>query len=77
MKVKEVTMKLFINGEKITVEAEKATIFLALQCYLTSEQQQQSFAVALNGDFVGKAYHQQTLINQGDSVDVLFPIQGG
>ena len=77
MKVKEVTIKLFINGKTITVESEKPTVVSALQCYLTSDEQQQTFAVALNGDFVGKADYQRTLINQGDNIDVLFPIQGG
>jgi|GEM_PF-61624 len=72
-------MKLFINGQaiEVSVEAEKPNLLIALQHYLTPEQQQQSFAVALNGDFVGKADYQQTLVNQGDSIDVLFPIQGG
>jgi sulfur carrier protein len=77
MKVKEVIIKLFINGQEITVEAKKPTVILALQYYLTPEQQKQSFAVALNGGFVGKADYPQTSVNQGDSIDVLFPIQGG
>ena len=70
-------MKLFINGQTITVEAETTSLLVALKYYLTAEQQLQSFAVALNGDFVGKADYLQTSVNQGDSVDVLFPIQGG
>jgi len=53
------------------------TLITALAVFLTGEQQQQSFAVALNGDFVGKEDYQETSINQGDSIDVLFPIQGG
>lgn len=70
-------MKLFINGQSISIETEEPALLAALQCYLTHEQQQQSFAVALNGDFVGKADYPQTSVNQGDSIDVLFPIQGG
>jgi sulfur carrier protein len=70
-------MKLFINGHSISIETEEPTLLVALQCYLTFEQQQQSFAVALNGDFVGKANYPQSSVNQGDSIDVLFPIQGG
>jgi len=72
-------MKLFMNGQgiEVSVEAENLNMLIALQHYLTPEQRQQSFAVALNGDFVGKADYQQTLVNQGDSIDVLFPIQGG
>ena len=74
-------MNVFINGQSVMVEetipAQTPTLLTALALYLSSVQQQQSFAVALNGDFVGKEAYQQTLINRGDSIDVLFPIQGG
>ena len=70
-------MKLFINGQAIAIEAKQPNVLTTLQQYLTAEQQQQSFAVALNGDFVGKTDYQQTLVTQSDSIDVLFPIQGG
>ncbi|TWX58537.1 sulfur carrier protein ThiS [Colwellia hornerae] len=75
MNTKATNVTYFINGQGIT--SINPDISMALQYYLTSEQQQQSFAVALNGDFVGKAYYQKTIINPGDSIDVLFPIQGG
>jgi sulfur carrier protein len=74
---REAKMNLFMNGQSISIETAEPILLVALSCYLTSEQLQQSFAVALNGDFVGKADYLQTLINQGDSIDVLFPIQGG
>lgn len=70
-------MNLFINGQSVVVENEQPTVSCALQQFLNAEQQKQSFAVALNGDFVGKADYPKTLVNQGDSIDVLFPIQGG
>ncbi len=70
-------MNLFINGQNTYVESDNPNIWEALQQYLSDEQQKQSFAVALNGDFVGKPDYQNTLVNQGDSIDVLFPIQGG
>lgn len=73
----ETKMKVFINGQPIAIEGEKPTVLLALQHYLTPEQHQQSFAVARNGDFVGKSDYQQTGLKQGDCIDVLFPIQGG
>ena len=44
-------MKLFINGQSISIETDEPTLLVALQCYLTPDQQQQSFAVALNGNF--------------------------
>lgn len=70
-------MKFFINGQAITIATESANIIIALQHYLTPEQHQQSFAVALNGHFIGKTDYQHTHVNQGDSIDLLFPIQGG
>lgn len=70
-------MNVYINGQPIIVEHQHATVWLALQQYLTAEQQQQSFATALNGDFVSKHAYQTTAINAGDAIDVLFPIQGG
>ncbi len=70
-------MNLFINGQNTIVESDNPNMWEALQQYLSDEQQKQSFAVALNGDFVGKSDYQNTLVNQGDSIDVLFPIQGG
>jgi sulfur carrier protein len=74
---REVKMNLFINGQSISIETAEPSLLAALHCYLTPAQLQQSFAVALNGNFVGKVDYLQTYINQGDSVDVLFPIQGG
>ena len=69
-------MNIFINGQQISVGSEP-TVLIALQHFLSTEQHKQSFAVALNGNFVGKTDYQQTSLNQGDSIDVLFPIQGG
>ncbi len=77
MNDKEIKMKVFINGQSITVEEKQPTILIALQQYLTADQQKQSFAIALNGDFVGRTEYQQTSVNQNDSIDILFPIQGG
>jgi len=50
---------------------------VALQSFLSTEQQQLSYAVALNGDFIGKNQYGSTLLSTGDSIDILFPIQGG
>lgn len=77
MNTKSATISYFINGQAITIASITPTISMALLHYLTPEQQQQSFATALNGDFIGKTDYQKTTINQGDSIDILFPIQGG
>ncbi|MBA6351923.1 sulfur carrier protein ThiS [Colwellia sp. BRX9-1] len=77
MNTKAAITTYFINGQVITIASKTPNISMALLHYLTPEQQKQSFAVALNGDFIGKADYQKTTINQEDSIDVLFPIQGG
>jgi len=69
-------MKIFINGQSLKL-TDNNTLEYALNAFLTEQQQQLSFAVALNGDFVGKSDYLVTDVNDGDSVDILFPIQGG
>ena len=68
-------MNIHINGKahKLT---DKASITVALTHHFT-QPQQSTFAVALNGDFVGKADYDTVMLKQGDSLDVLQPIQGG
>ena len=71
-------MKIFINGQAYDLTPlTNKTITDALELFLNTEQQKQSFAVAVNGDFVSKNDYQQTLLKANDSLDVLFPIQGG
>lgn len=69
-------MNIYINGQTITLTANNI-LSAALEQFLTTEQQQLSFAVALNGDFIGKPHYGSTQISDGDSIDILFPIQGG
>jgi sulfur carrier protein len=80
-------MKIHINGEPLNLEnggnidendkPKSANVADALQQYLSQKQQEMSFAVALNSDFVNKSQYANTLLKDGDSIDVLFPIHGG
>ena len=77
-------MNVFINGKSFTLdftgskpETDGCFIAQALTQFLNEYQQQTTFAVALNSDFVGRDDYAQTPIKEGDSIDVLFPIQGG
>jgi len=83
-------MKIHINGEPLNLENanskenanakdtnKSANLADALQQYLPQKQQEMSFAVALNSDFVNKSQYANTLLKDGDSIDVLFPIHGG
>jgi sulfur carrier protein len=83
----ESNMKIYINGEPLNLEnggnieendkPKSASVADALQQYLSEKQQEMSFAVALNSDFVNKSQYASTLLKDGDSIDVLFPIHGG
>lgn len=75
--MKEINMNIYINGQPIRITHDQATILHALQQFLTNEQLKQTFAAALNGEFVSKTSYQDIVLNNGDSIDVLFPIQGG
>ncbi|GAA6206688.1 sulfur carrier protein ThiS [Thalassotalea sp. SU-HH00458] len=76
-------MNVHINGEvhmlQSIAKSKKSKVNLtdALEQYLTSKQQTMSFAVAVNSDFISKGQYSSTLLNDGDSIDVLFPIYGG
>ena len=67
---------IFINGQAFDLTSEQ-TLQQALALFLTEQQSQMSFAVALNGDFVEKSSYQTTQVTANDSIDVLFPIVGG
>jgi len=70
-------MNIHINGQAYPLAHEaKITVSAALALYFI-ESQQSTFAVALNGDFVSKENYDNTFIKNGDSLDVLLPIQGG
>ncbi|NQY62104.1 MAG: sulfur carrier protein ThiS [Alteromonadaceae bacterium] len=82
-------MKIKINGHTFELNSEltntltnelenKKSIYLndALSRYFNN-QQQSTFALALNGEFVGKDDYCSTSIKANDSIDILFPIQGG
>lgn len=81
-------MNIFINGENFTVEnstvesvsssvENNPSVECALKMYLTEQQAQSSYAVALNGQFVSKAQYDSAVLNEKDALDVLFPIVGG
>ena len=70
-------MNIHINGEPLSLSNQEQSVAAALGIYLTAQQALLSFAVALNGEFVSKDDYATTALRSGDSLDVLFPIQGG
>lgn len=74
---KRYLMNIHINGKAYPLPPEnQVSISAALGLHFTAPQES-TFAVALNGDFVGKNDYDTTLVKNGDSLDVLQPIQGG
>jgi sulfur carrier protein len=70
-------MNIHINGKAYPLHNEAGiSVTTALTLHFI-EPQQSTFAVALNGGFVGKTDYETTLVQHGDSLDVLQPIQGG
>lgn len=72
-------MKIYINGNTFELpdSGELITIDRVISKTLPHSQQLQSFALALNGDFVGQEDYQHTIVSDNDSIDLLFPIVGG
>ncbi|UUO23263.1 sulfur carrier protein ThiS [Colwellia sp. M166] len=72
-------MKIYINGQvfKLSHLPSPINITSVLTATLPDSQQQQSFALALNGNFIGREDYCATFIQSNDSIDVLFPIVGG
>ena len=70
-------MNIHINGQAYPLNHEaQITVSAALTLYFI-EPQQSTFAVALNGDFVSREDYDNTSVKNGDSIDILLPIQGG
>lgn len=72
-------MKIYINGDsfELPTTSKQSCIDKVLAKFLPVNKQQQSFALALNGEFIGREDYQYTAVNENDSIDVLFPIVGG
>ena len=71
-------MNITINGQAFDISnLTSQDVNQALTLFLSSEQLKQTFAVALNGDFVSRNDYASTAIKADDKLDVVFPIQGG
>jgi sulfur carrier protein len=66
-------IKVSINGE-IKELNKNLTVSKMLDIL---EYKSKSFAVAINTTFVPLTKYDQTIINNGDTIDILAPVQGG
>lgn len=65
-------MMIFINGEKVT---QNFTTLEEACNYYCSEPD--SAATALNHNFVPKSDRKQTLLSDGDQIEIITPFEGG
>ncbi len=65
-------MKLIVNGVERDVEA--ATLAAAMQALDYADA---VVATALNGDFVPARARENTLLSEGDRIEIVAPRQGG
>ncbi len=68
----KVSMKITINGQHFEL-ADSTNVAQGLTQFAAKEP----FAVALNGQFIPRSQCDTTLLNEGDSIELLSPIQGG
>ena len=66
-------IKVSVNGEIKEIEEELNVNQLIKALHYT----QKGFAVAINTTFVSIKSYEQTIINDGDTIDILAPVQGG
>lgn len=66
------SMKITINGQHFEL-ANSANLTQALHQFAAKEP----FVVAVNGQFIPRSQCDTCLINEGDSIELLSPIQGG
>ncbi|MFT7824100.1 MAG: sulfur carrier protein ThiS [Sulfurimonas sp.] len=66
-------MTISVNGEQKTFEAES----MSVEELLEKLGYKEGFAVARNRTFVLKTTYHETVIKDGDEVDILAPVQGG
>jgi sulfur carrier protein len=66
-------MTISINGEKKSFDVES----MSVQELLEKLKYKEGFAVALNTTFVLNTTYNETMIKDGDALDILAPVQGG
>lgn len=66
-------MQIIVNGQSRSFETSADLSSLLEQLGYSGD----TFAVALNGDFVARTDYAETEIKEGDALDVVAPVVGG
>ncbi|WP_166114441.1 sulfur carrier protein ThiS [Pseudoalteromonas sp. Z9A5] len=64
-------MNITINGNVLTIKSNK--LISCLQDFGATPP----YAVAINGEFIPQSQHGNYVLNKGDNIELLSPIQGG
>ena len=65
-------IKVYVNGQATETKVQNLAALL-----LERQFDMASIAVAMDGEFVAKAYYHTTLLQAGQKIEVLAPMQGG
>ncbi|MCU4674999.1 sulfur carrier protein ThiS [Catenovulum sp. 2E275] len=65
-------MKITVNGQAIELTQAQPLLKVVEDFGALAP-----FALAVNGQFVPKSQHQAFVLNEGDMIDILSPVQGG
>lgn len=66
-------MTISVNGETMSFDVES----MSVKELLEKLNYKEGFAVALNTTFVLNSTYNETMIKDGDALDILAPVQGG
>ena len=64
---------IYLNDELQYVEPTLSLSALLIQ----NNQREEHFAVAINNQLIPRGTYNVTVLNQGDRVDIIVPMQGG
>lgn len=64
---------IYLNNDKYKIKSE-----LSLQKFLLAHNHTElHFAIAINNQFISRAFYSTTLLHEGDRIDIIVPMQGG
>jgi len=66
-------MQIQVNGDALSVAAESTLVDLIEQMQLTGKR----IAIELNMEIIPRSEHPQTVLNEGDQVEIVHAIGGG
>lgn len=69
-------IKIRSNNETCEIQ-DRLSLKDFLDKQLASSTLTEPFAVALNGEFVSRSLYEQTILAEGDKLDIVAPVGGG